>query len=216
MLTGRSRSRTVSVVTTTDLRRDRLVAAALGLFADRPMDEISAEDIAAAAGVAKGLIFYHFGSKAGLVRHVARLAAEELHRVSEPDPAVPEPERGVRALTAWLRYVRAHRGLYRWLADGAGARDPALADIVATSRAEGVDRVVRAVAPSGIEAVPPELVLAAHGWIGLVQATTLAWLDGGARDEAAVARFLSDSCWWLLGRAGQPVAAEVPTRPASG
>lgn len=50
----------------TDERRDRILRAAQKLFAEHGYDGTSAEAIAAEAGVAKGLIFHHFGSKAGL------------------------------------------------------------------------------------------------------------------------------------------------------
>ena len=60
--------------------REQIVEAALGLVADRGIAATSIDDIAAAAGVAKGSIFYNFGSKSGLFAAiigdgVARLTA---------------------------------------------------------------------------------------------------------------------------------------------
>ncbi len=49
----------------TDTRR-QIVDAALALVADRGIGATSVDDIAAAAGVAKGSVFYNFGSKSGL------------------------------------------------------------------------------------------------------------------------------------------------------
>ncbi|HEY0117463.1 MAG TPA: TetR/AcrR family transcriptional regulator [Cellulomonas sp.] len=46
--------------------REQIVKAALALVADRGIAATSIDDIAAAAGVAKGSIFYNFGSKSGL------------------------------------------------------------------------------------------------------------------------------------------------------
>ena len=46
--------------------RDQIVEAALSLVADRGFTATSVDDIAAAAGVAKGSVFYNFGSKSGL------------------------------------------------------------------------------------------------------------------------------------------------------
>jgi len=44
-------------------KRAELLAAAARSFATRAFDEVSMDDIAADAGVAKGLLFYYFGSK---------------------------------------------------------------------------------------------------------------------------------------------------------
>lgn len=60
--------------------REQIVKAALALVADRGIAATSIDDIAAAAGVAKGSIFYNFGSKsalfAGIIGDgVARLTA---------------------------------------------------------------------------------------------------------------------------------------------
>ena len=46
--------------------RAQIIDAALALVADRGIAATSIDDIAAAAGVAKGSIFYNFGSKSGL------------------------------------------------------------------------------------------------------------------------------------------------------
>ncbi|WP_456825535.1 TetR/AcrR family transcriptional regulator [Cellulomonas sp. P5_E12] len=70
--------------------REHIVEAALALVADRGFTATSVEDIASAAGVAKGSVFYNFGSKSGLfeaiiTEGVTRLtaalrgAAEGLH-----------------------------------------------------------------------------------------------------------------------------------------
>ena len=48
---------------------EALLQAAEQLFAKRPVEEVSVEEIATAAGVAVGSVYNHFGSKAGL--HIA-------------------------------------------------------------------------------------------------------------------------------------------------
>ncbi|WP_426592337.1 TetR/AcrR family transcriptional regulator [Cellulomonas sp. McL0617] len=50
--------------------REQIVEAALALVAERGFAATSVDDIAAAAGVAKGSIFYNFGSKAGLFESI--------------------------------------------------------------------------------------------------------------------------------------------------
>src|SRR3954451_662943 len=50
----------------TSATRDHIVEAALALVAERGFTATSVDDIASAAGVAKGSVFYNFGSKSGL------------------------------------------------------------------------------------------------------------------------------------------------------
>lgn len=57
--------------------RERIVTAALELFAERGPDGVSVRDVAATAGVSLALIPHHFGTKAGLKAavddHVSRI-----------------------------------------------------------------------------------------------------------------------------------------------
>lgn len=50
----------------TQVKRDRIVDAAMRQFAEQGYQGAKVEDIAAELGIAKGSIFQHFGSKAGL------------------------------------------------------------------------------------------------------------------------------------------------------
>lgn len=47
--------------------RDRLLDAALGLFASRGYDAVGVQEIVAAVGVTKPTLYHHFGSKRGLL-----------------------------------------------------------------------------------------------------------------------------------------------------
>lgn len=65
-----------------------IVESALGLFARNGVSATSVEDVAAAAGVAKGSVYYNFGSKAGLVeamfeRYLADLRGHLVDAIGE-------------------------------------------------------------------------------------------------------------------------------------
>lgn len=53
-------------------RRRQIIDAARELFADRPYEDVSAHELAEAAGVARGLINYYFGDKRELFLAVMR------------------------------------------------------------------------------------------------------------------------------------------------
>ncbi len=58
--------------------RARVLTAAAELFALKTYDKASTADIAQSAGVAEGSIFYHFGSKRGLLVALGRKYAEHM------------------------------------------------------------------------------------------------------------------------------------------
>jgi TetR/AcrR family transcriptional regulator, acrAB operon repressor len=84
--------------------RKRLVASATELFARKGYRETSVQQIADAAGISRGSIFWHFGSKEGLLWAVA----EELFARWEHEVLVPEVG-DATGIEAVLRSLEAHR-----------------------------------------------------------------------------------------------------------
>lgn len=60
--------------------RDRLVVQARRLFADRGYAEVSVDEVAAAAGLTKGAIYYQFKDKADLFRAACEAVMEDVVR----------------------------------------------------------------------------------------------------------------------------------------
>lgn len=98
--------------------RARIVAAALELFGERPVQEVSVDQIAAAAGVGKGTVFRRFGDRAGLLRAVLNdheaLFQDAFIRGPAPlGPGAPARERILAFGPAMLDHVVAHGDLLR-------------------------------------------------------------------------------------------------------
>jgi len=89
--------------------REHIVEAALALVADRGFTATSVDDIASAAGVAKGSVFYNFGSKSGLFEAII---TEGVTRLTAALRGAAEGLHGREALealvTELLTQVRAH------------------------------------------------------------------------------------------------------------
>lgn len=94
-----------------DGRRERtrkaLIEAGRALFAKRPSDAVSIDEIVDAAGVAKGSFYNHFPDKEALVREIARLARVELEAaIGRVNLGVEDPAaRVVRAFCAAVRFA---------------------------------------------------------------------------------------------------------------
>src|SRR3954454_19712937 len=89
--------------------REHIVEAALALVADRGFTATSVDDIASAAGVAKGSVFYNFGSKSGLfeaiiAEGVSRLTAD----LRAASGQLPGREAIEALVTELLGQVRRH------------------------------------------------------------------------------------------------------------
>lgn len=98
-------------------RRITIERAAEQLFAERGYAATRIEDIVAAAGVTKPVLYRHFSSKkalhlALLQRHRDALAAAAL---DEYAPEAPLAERLPRMLQAWFGYVERHPYAWRLL-----------------------------------------------------------------------------------------------------
>jgi AcrR family transcriptional regulator len=162
----------------TDARREQLVALGVEIFSERPFDEVSIDDIAAAAAISKGLLYHYFPSKRDFYVAVIRSAADEMQALTEPDPALEPRDRLAAALERYLEYVETHaRGYATVLRAGIGS-DPAVAEIVEEVRGAMVARLLDdlPVTPPG-EEPPVALRVAVRGWVGFVEAASLDWLE---------------------------------------
>lgn len=83
-------------------RREAILAAAARLIARRGVRGLRVEEVAAEAGVSPPLLYYHFGSRAGLVRAALEHAGERA-----PSSALREPREDVSGRAALERALLA-------------------------------------------------------------------------------------------------------------
>ena len=162
--------------------REQLLAAARGLFGERPFDEISIDDIAAAAGVSNGLLYHYFEGKRGL--YVATLEAEASMLLAETEPQPDEIDSG---LDAYLDYVETHRPGWLALMRGGVGSDAQVSAIVEGTRQAIVDRLAATVGDG------PLMRTAMRGWVGMVEAAATDWVERGDVDRAQLRALLADA-----------------------
>ena len=93
--------------------RDKVLAAAEKLFAERSADCVSMDAIAAEAGVGKGTLFRGFGDRAGLVlallqEHETRLQEEMIRGPAPLGPGAPPVERLIAFGHRLLKHLAQH------------------------------------------------------------------------------------------------------------
>src|SRR5689334_126533 len=146
------------------------------VFSERPFDEVSIDDIAAAAGISKNLLYHYFAGKRELFLAVIAESTDRMLDATEPDMSLEPMERLAASLEAHLDYASAHAKGYVAMQRGAGGDDDVLA-IVRSAQDRVVHRTLAALQLA--DGGPPELELALRGWVGMVDALTLHWLENG-------------------------------------
>ncbi len=157
-----------------DERRSQLLELGLQLFSDHSYDELSIDDIARAAGISKGLLYHYFPSKRDYYVEVVRRAAGQLLDRTGVAVGDPSPEALHDGLDAYLDFVEQHARSYVALVRGGVGSDPEVVQVLEATRRTIADRIVSRLSADQ----PPPLVRAAlRGWIGLVEAASLDWLE---------------------------------------
>ncbi|TQF65561.1 TetR/AcrR family transcriptional regulator [Rhodococcus spelaei] len=156
-------------------RRAQLIDLGARMLADRPLEQISVEEIADQAGVSRGLLFHYFASKRdfhlAIVRHVS---AEMLER-TEPDPSREPLEILHTAIESYVDYVSENRDSYVSLLRGTASGDPEMREEFERTRATMASRIVTRLPSIGIEP-DHRIELAVRGWIAFVEEATISWL----------------------------------------
>ena len=160
--------------------RERIVEAATKLFTERPFSEISADDIAREAGVAHGLTFHYFGSKAALYEFITQAAADRLDQIHTKATLTGSPAEKLRSfLVAHMDEVYRRRVDYVFHSRGGGTA--AIQQIWEGSRSNAIRLIM------GFYAEPsPQLAVAARAWLGYYDELVLAWVQGQIKTKAAV------------------------------
>jgi AcrR family transcriptional regulator len=156
-------------------RRAALVAAAADLFARKPYDEIYISEIAEAAGVAHGLLFYHFKDKRGLYLAVLQQVLDELLELHKPREGEDTQEQRLRGLfRRHIEYRRSH--IHTMLAlMRAGGQDPEVDELFERGRRDGAEFVLNLLDLTA-EPPPPSLRIAMRGVMGMLDEATMDWV----------------------------------------
>lgn len=164
-------------------RRERILEAALDVFARRGYREAAMDEIAAQAETSKGGLYFHFPNKQALFFTLLdRMAELLMSRTEQAIVAERDPARQIdAALAVVLRTFSTHRTLARlFLVDALGAGPQAHERLMEIHRrfADLVARHLEAGVAAG--AIPPlDTRVASMAWFGAVNEVVTNWVLTG-------------------------------------
>jgi AcrR family transcriptional regulator len=182
-------------------RRTDLLEAATTLTAAHGLDRLTMADVAAAAGVSEGLLYYYFPTRQALTVALVDRAAQRLMAALQAVPDGPPRAQLLGALDAYLRHVEEDPASWQVLLSP--SQDAAVAAIHEQVEQASAALLGRALSTS---ALPPALALTLRGWLQFEQAVSAGWLQDRALPREQVVALLAGA---FLG-AAQAVAAADP------
>ena len=158
-----------------DARREQLLECATRLFGERPYAEVSTTDIAAAAGIARGLLNHYFGTKRDLYLEVVRrlVAVPEVDGVLLTGSLRSRIDTGV----SWfLDSVAPHGRTFLAVTGVGGLGDDPELDAILNEADDLAARRVLQVVGLDTEAASARAAVRAYG--GLAKAAVREWQRG--------------------------------------
>jgi AcrR family transcriptional regulator len=170
-----------------DQRREQILSCAVRLFGERPYADVSTTDIAAAAGVARGLVNHYFGTKRDLyieaVRVLVTIPPVAVERLPQGDLAT----RVDAGVTWFLDVVSRHSTSWLAAVDGGGVgRDPDVGRVLAEADEIAAESILEAVGLATVREHREEIKAMIRSYCGLAKATAREWLERGALDRHQV------------------------------
>ena len=175
-------------------REQQMLAAAHDLFAQRGYAAVAMDDVAAAVGVTKPLLYNYWGNKERLFLACMERSADALFAaVLTAVRAEERPDAAARAgMRAFFAFVEADRGGWRIVFDETLPGEGVIAARVASER----ERITGLVADAFVAQVPPrrrarartEVEALSHAVLGAAEALARWWL----RTEAMPAEHAAD------------------------
>jgi AcrR family transcriptional regulator len=180
-----------------EARRQQIVDSARTLFEERGYDAVSIGDVAAAAGVTRGLVHHYFGSKRELYLDAVSAVLAEAPTFAPADAPDSVEEMVARNARALLDYLSANRGMMLAIApSGDLGRDPEVAALADGAREAAVDQVI--VNHLGALPGPPEARLVIRAFMGLVESASREWLFHERATRAQVEALVGQSILALM------------------
>ncbi|MBB1255443.1 TetR/AcrR family transcriptional regulator [Streptomyces alkaliterrae] len=160
--TARTRTRL-----TAEERRRQLIGVGLKLLVTRPIHELSIDEVAAEAGISRGLLFRYFPTKRDYYVAVVTAAAQRVLKHARAPEEARTPRERVRGIVAgFVAFVQRRRENYVALVRTGAGGDELVLEVFENNRRVIGERVLEAV---GRPAADPLTRLVVRGWLAMVE-----------------------------------------------
>ena len=145
----------------------------LAKIVEKPIQDLSLDDIAAEAGISRGLLFHYFPTKTDFYLACIAAAGRRMLRTTAPDEDLPGEEQVEMVTRLMVEQIERRRDFYLALVHGHGVADPRVSEVMDSVRDGSTDRVMARARRAGAPARRRTRVVGLHGGPG-------AHLVGGA------------------------------------
>lgn len=173
---------------THDDRRRQLVGIGLAKLVDKPLWDLSIDEVAAEAGISRGLLFHYFPTKRDFYVACIQAAGRRILRNTAPDPDQEPRDQVLGMVRALVEQIDRRRAFYLSLLHGTGTADVSLVEVYDGIWAESTDRVVVAL---GLPAEQHDVV---HAWWAYVEDRALSWSAVAADRRTSSSADLARHC----------------------
>jgi AcrR family transcriptional regulator len=191
------------------VREAQMVAAAEKLFSERGYHGVSMDEIAAASGISKPMLYDYFGSKEGLLLAcVERARGRLFEEIAVAVRGASEPEQALRAgVEAFIAFADQQRATWVVLF-GEGGRFGETAAGIRAEQSGLIAQLLRELPGWTSEPDAEQLDAIAHVFVGAAEAVAFWAVDHPEVPLERVADHLMAVLW--------PVVRDLPKRAASG
>ncbi len=183
-----------------DERRRQLIDAAHAVFAQRPYEQVTLEEVARAAGVRRGLLYHYFpdGKPQLFAAVYEAVMLAPVGRMSI-DPARPLEDKMPANFAQFLDAAEQDTPGWRIFREGRRVSDPSFAAVLERGRRA----IARNVAINHLGAGEPSPLVSAalDGYVRFAEAVIDAWVDDGQLARRQVEGLLAQALVDVLGRA---------------
>ncbi|SDJ46658.1 TetR/AcrR family transcriptional regulator [Nonomuraea jiangxiensis] len=173
------------------------MAAALELFSKRDAEDVSIDDVAAAAGASRALVYHYFGGKQELYVAALRSAADRLESRLRPHEGGTSLDELASGLRRYFDFVEEHAtGFAALLRGGPANRAGEVGEIVDGVRQRLFRLILRQMR---VEEPSPVLRTTLRSWIASVETAGLDWLEHRDVERPTLEKMLVDHMVALLG-----------------
>ena len=154
---------------THDDRRRQLLGIGLAKLVDKPIQHLSIDEVAAEAGISRGLLFHYFPTKRDFYLACIEAAGRRILRNTEADPALPPRAQVESMVRLFVEQIDRRRAFYLSLLHGTGTADVSLVEVYDAIWEQATTRVMTALSLD--RATRPVV----HAWWAYVEDQALSW-----------------------------------------